>query len=86
MAQLAWEHREILVDYAIPIKKNSAKPTQKLQLQDSGHSERWLCNGFYKNKILILVLFLSNSFVRDENKGFCREEFWGIVCVTNGGC
>ena len=31
MTQLAWEHREILVGYAIPIKKKEKKKTtQKL--------------------------------------------------------
>lgn len=76
MTQLAWEHREILVGYAIPIKeKKFQKTNPKTLITGFWAQQVVVCNDFYKKKNIILVLFLSNSFVRDEKKGFCKRNF-----------
>jgi len=62
------------VGYAIPIKKKRKKKTNAKALITGFWAQQVVvCNGSYKKKILSLVLFLSNSFVRDEKKGFCKE-------------
>jgi len=45
-----------------------------------------VCSGFYKNKMLILVLFSSASFAKNERKGFCKESVLGVMHVKDGRC
>lgn len=64
-----------------PLEKKKKKQTHNTLITGFWAQQVVVCNRFYKNKMLILVLFLSTSFAKDEKKWFYKESLLGIAQV-----